>query len=87
MPEHISARKRPRQESASNAASRAHLVPAGSVESVSSGGKKHSYERLSPEAKVLIEQWQKEYNQVRPHSSLSCRSPASEVMIPVTLTE
>ena len=38
------------------------------------------------EAKVLIEQWRKEYNQVRPHSSLGYRSPAPEARIPVTLT-
>ena len=38
------------------------------------------------EAKVLIEQWRKEYNQVRPHSSLGYRSPAPEAIIPVTLT-
>ncbi len=38
------------------------------------------------EAKVLIEQWRKEYNQVRPHSSLGYRPPAPEARIPVTLT-
>ena len=38
------------------------------------------------EAKVLIEQWRKEYNQVRPHSSLGYRPPAPETRIPVTLT-
>ena len=38
------------------------------------------------EAKVLIEQWRKEYNQIRPHSSLGYRPPAPEVRIPVTLT-
>ena len=38
------------------------------------------------EAKVLIEQWRKEYNQVRPHSSLGYRPPAPEATIPVTLT-
>ena len=38
------------------------------------------------EAKVLIEQWGKEYNQVRPHSSLSYRPPAPVAKIPVTLT-
>ena len=38
------------------------------------------------EAQVLIEQWRKEYNQVRPHSSLSYRPPAPEARIPVTLT-
>jgi putative transposase len=38
------------------------------------------------EAKILIEQWRKEYNQVRPHSSLGYRPPAPETIIPVTLT-
>jgi transposase InsO family protein len=38
------------------------------------------------EAKVLIGQWGKEYNQVRPHSSLGYRPPAPEARIPVTLT-
>ncbi|UCC90654.1 MAG: transposase, partial [Dehalococcoidia bacterium] len=38
------------------------------------------------EAKVLIEQWRKEYNQVRPRSSLGYRPPAPEARIPVTLT-
>ena len=30
------------------------------------------------EAKVLIEQWRKEYNTIRPHSSLGYRPPAPE---------
>jgi len=38
------------------------------------------------EAKILIEQWRKEYNQVRPHSALDYRPPAPEVTIPLTLT-
>ena len=38
------------------------------------------------EAKILIEQWLKEYNRVRPHSSLGYRPPAPEVIMPVTLT-
>ena len=37
------------------------------------------------EVKVLIEQWRKEYNQVRPHSSLGYRPPAPETRIPATL--
>jgi len=37
-------------------------------------------------AKVLIEHWRQEYNQVRPHSSLGYRPPAPEAIIPVTLT-
>jgi len=38
------------------------------------------------EAKVLIEEWRREYNQVRPHSDLGYRPPAPEARIPVTLT-
>ena len=38
------------------------------------------------EAQVLIEQWRREYNQVRPHSSLGYWPPAPEARIPVTLT-
>ena len=38
------------------------------------------------EANVLIETWRKEYNQVRPHSSLGYRPPAPEAIMPVTLT-
>jgi putative transposase len=32
------------------------------------------------EAKILIEKWRKEYNQVRPHSSLVYRPPAPETV-------
>jgi len=35
------------------------------------------------EAKVLIEQWRREYNQVRPHSSLGYRPPAPEALQPL----
>jgi putative transposase len=35
------------------------------------------------EAKVLIEEWRREYNQVRPHSSLGYSPPAPEVIVPV----
>ncbi len=38
------------------------------------------------EANVLIDQWRREYNQIRPHSSLGYRPPAPETRIPVTLT-
>jgi len=34
------------------------------------------------EAKVLIETWRKEYNEIRPHSSLGYRPPAPRVIIP-----
>ena len=34
------------------------------------------------EAKVLMENWQKEYNQIRPHSSLGYRPPAPEAIKP-----
>jgi putative transposase len=33
------------------------------------------------EAKVLIGQWRKEYNQIRPHSSLNYRPPAPEAIL------
>ena len=38
------------------------------------------------EAKVLIEQWRREYNQVRPHSSLGYRPPAPEAILSVVVT-
>ena len=38
------------------------------------------------EAKVLIEQWRKEYNQIRPHSSLKYRPPAPEARLTVATT-
>ena len=34
------------------------------------------------EAKVLIEQWRKDYNQIRPHSALRYRPPAPEAIVP-----
>ena len=34
------------------------------------------------EAKVLIEQWRREYNTIRPHSSLGYRPPAPEAIRP-----
>jgi putative transposase len=38
------------------------------------------------EAKVLIKQWRKEYNQVSPHSALGYRPPAPEAVMSQTLT-
>jgi len=38
------------------------------------------------EAKILIEQWKREYNQVRPHSSLGYRPPAPEAILSVITT-
>jgi putative transposase len=38
------------------------------------------------EAKVLIEQWRMEYNQVRPHSSLGYRPPAPETILSAVVT-
>ena len=38
------------------------------------------------EAKVLIADWRKEYNQFRPHSSLRYKPPAPETKILATLT-
>ena len=37
------------------------------------------------EAKILIEHWKREYNQVRPHSSLGYRPPAPEAIVPKIL--
>ena len=38
------------------------------------------------EAMILIEQWRKEYNQVRPHSARNNRPPAPEAILTVTTT-
>jgi transposase InsO family protein len=35
------------------------------------------------EAKVLIESWRREYNEIRPHSSLGYRPPAPKTILPV----
>jgi transposase InsO family protein len=35
------------------------------------------------ETKVLVERWMREYNHIRPHSSLGYRPPAPEVIIPM----
>jgi len=37
------------------------------------------------EAKVLVESWRKEYNQVRPHSALGYRPPAPEAIKPLPM--
>lgn len=37
------------------------------------------------EAKVLIEQWRKEYNQIRPHSARGYQPPAPEAFLPLQL--
>jgi transposase InsO family protein len=34
------------------------------------------------EAQVLIENWRKDYNQIRPHSALGYRPPAPEAIMP-----
>jgi transposase InsO family protein len=34
------------------------------------------------EARVLIERWRREYNTIRPHSSLGYRPPAPETTLP-----
>jgi putative transposase len=39
------------------------------------------------EAEVLVEMWRKEYNQVRPHSSLKYRPPAPEAATPPPIHE
>ena len=38
------------------------------------------------EARVIIEQWRRHYNTIRPHSSLNWRPPAPEGIIPVDQT-
>jgi len=38
------------------------------------------------EAKVLIEQWRKDYNQIRPHSARNHRPPAPETILITALT-
>jgi len=38
------------------------------------------------EAKIIIEQWRREYNQVRPHSALGYRPLAPEAKLSLTLT-
>ena len=37
------------------------------------------------EAQVMIETWRKEYNTLRPHSSLNYRAPAPEALSPLVL--
>ena len=38
------------------------------------------------EARVLIEQWRRDYNQVRPHSSLGYQPPAPEAILSMVTT-
>jgi transposase InsO family protein len=38
------------------------------------------------EARILIEQWRKEYNQVRPHSALGYLPPAPEAILTMVTT-
>jgi len=35
------------------------------------------------EAKVLVERWRREYNHIRPHSSLGYKPPTPEVVLPI----
>jgi putative transposase len=37
------------------------------------------------EARVLVEMWRKEYNQVRPHSALGYKPPAPEAVMPLLI--
>ena len=36
------------------------------------------------EAQIVIEQWRKHYNTIRPHSALGYRPPAPQTFMPVT---
>ena len=38
------------------------------------------------EAKIIIEQWHREYNEVRPHSALGYRPPISEANLSLSST-
>lgn len=38
-----------------------------------------------PEAKVIIEHWRRQYNTIRPHSSLRYKPPAPETVRPADL--
>lgn len=46
---------------------------------------RESFDTLA-EAKAVIETWRREYNQVRPHSSLGYRPPAPEAILPALLS-
>jgi len=39
------------------------------------------------EAKIIIENWRREYNTIRPHSSLNNRPPAPEAILPMGLQQ
>jgi hypothetical protein len=39
------------------------------------------------EAKIIIENWRREYNTIRPHSSLNNRPPAPEAILPKGLQQ
>jgi putative transposase len=39
------------------------------------------------EAKVLIEQWRREYNQIRPHSARNYQPPAPEAILSIVTTK
>jgi transposase InsO family protein len=39
------------------------------------------------EAQVLIEQWRRHYNEIRPHSSLGYRPPAPQAIVSVNKTK
>jgi len=47
---------------------------------------KLQYVRIFIEAKVLIEKWRREYNQVRPHGTRNNRPPVPEAIVTVALT-
>jgi len=39
------------------------------------------------EAKVLIEDWRQDYNQIRPHKALGYQPPVTEVIMPQLLVQ
>ncbi len=46
----------------------------------------YTWELLSINVMILIEQWRKEYNQVRPHSAMNNRPPAPDAILTMTTT-
>jgi len=64
----------------------ASVKPGDIVIGISTSGNSRNVIRGIEEAKILIEQWRKEYNQVRPHSAKNYRPPAPEAILTMTTT-